>query len=605
MLTTICETSNQTSSRYTRLGLPLRHVPGRLLIGLLAIQAALLSFCVIYQSPCSDEFGHAYAGLRYWQTGDQESFKVNPPLIRAIGSLPFYISPLPKQPAARENHPYSRPEFQAGRELYSLNGQAFRIRLIFGRFLVAGFAALGTVACYRLGNDLADWRVGLGAAAFWTFQPQILSHGALITNDVPVAATMSWAAWFAMRWERDQSWPLAIGTGVVTGVASSCKFTGLLLWPILILLIAGVWLRSGRKPSLGQVLGIFVAGWLTMLLPYQFMAVGTPLGEYTFLSDSLSGSDGSANRFNGSWLHQLPVLMPQQWLLGLDRQQVDFEVGLVSYAMGQRSSHGWWWFYLYSMAVKLPTGTLLAILVGSIYWGRGAARGIRGGLVLWLIALAVIEVTAAKSGFAQQHRYIFPLYPPLFVLMSVPLRRQSIRTTGPTQIVGSTAMTESNTEIAYVSNFQRNTRRLIGVGLAATVLGGLASAPDFLCSFNLPSGGNQNGHFHLFNDATDWGQDADRVKRWIDEHPAMRPLRLHSLNSCSGIAPETLGIDQEIFAASQATIDQERAKNHYWLISKTDLVMREELRSRFFHRPPDDIIGATHLVFYPSAVSPE
>ena len=139
------------------------------LSGLIIVQAALLGFCVFYQAPCSDEFGHAYAGLRYWQDGDLQTFNVNPPLVRAIGALPLYLAPLKHQPVAAATVPYGRPEFPGGRELNSTNGKDFRMRLSMGRLLVSCFAVLGTIACYLLGKQIGDERVGLGAAGFLGF----------------------------------------------------------------------------------------------------------------------------------------------------------------------------------------------------------------------------------------------------------------------------------------------------------------------------------------------------------------------------------------------------------------------------------------------------
>ena len=161
--------------------------------------------------------------------------------------------------------------------------------------------------------------------------------------------------------------------------------------------------------------------------------------------------------------------MPEQFLLGLDRQQVDFETGLASYAMGERSRKGWWWFYLYSMLVKMPTGTLLAIVSGIAYWLREKSEKGQGSGVLWIIALAMVEVTAWKSGFAQQHRYIFPLYPPLFVLIAMPLLKEK----------------------------SKGWRCTTQFALGLTVIGALSASPNWLAAFNIVSGGTANGQYHL------------------------------------------------------------------------------------------------------------
>ncbi|MDA8745105.1 glycosyltransferase family 39 protein [Rubripirellula amarantea] len=546
------------------------------LLALLTFQALILTFVAYWQSPCSDEFGHAYAGLQFWDNNNLELFNVNPPLVRAIAALPLYLEPLEFFPEQTSNHKLSRPEFPLGRELYSLNGSPFRSRLFAGRLLVASFAMLGTLACYLLGKHLGNESTGLVAAAFWVFQPQIISHGALITNDVPVAATMALFVWCFLRWRDSDKWLWAVASACSLGLACSCKFTALILWPIvvgfcLIDLVGRQTMRTQRIRALLQILSFCVLTIFIIGIPYRFASVAKPLEEYSFESKALSGSDFAGNRFAGTWLGRLPVPLPAQYLLGLDRQQFDFESGLVSYAHGEKSDHGWWWFYLYSMLVKLPAGTLLGICAGFAYWLRISDRPIGSRADLWVVALALVNVTAWKSGFAQQHRYIFPLYPILFALISMPMLEETCRTW--------------------------RTVTLISLGL--TVLGMASASPNWLASFNFLAGGTDGGHHHLFNDATDWGQDADRVVAWVQDHPEHRPLYLCSANSFQFISEKTLGLPPDVLY--QPTMHGAHGLRNqsagWWVVSKTDLVMFDELRIRFSNRVPNGQIGGTHFIY--------
>ena len=79
-----------------------------------------------------------------------------------------------------------------------------------------------------------------------------------------------------------------------------------------------------------------------------------------------------ANRFAGTWFGNLPVPVPANMVQGIDTQRYDFERGLPSYLRGQWADHGWWYYYLYALAIKEPLGTwcLVVLAVGVTIFGQ-------------------------------------------------------------------------------------------------------------------------------------------------------------------------------------------------------------------------------------------
>ena len=176
----------------------------------------------------------------------------------------------------------------------------------------------------------------------------------------------------------------------------------------------------------------------------------------------------------------------------------------------------------------------------------------------------MIEITAYKSGFAQQHRYIFALYPFLFLLVVAPL---SMPRGGLTGIVQWT----------------------LKFGVIMTVVASLWIAPHWLGAFNLVSGGNSRGHWHLYNDATDWGQDAYFVAEWIQSHPNHRPLKWVPL----GMHWE---IDPVVYNAPPG-IDGPHDPNRKWVIvSKSELSVDPHLQKDLPDEPVQ-AIGASHFLY--------
>jgi hypothetical protein len=539
------------------------------LTAVVLLQASLLSYAVFRQSAVSDEYGHFYAGLAYWRQGDVRLFNVNPPLVRCLGTMlaSRYEWSTPNSDWTAPQ----RPEFSEGRHLAETHRSKFVHGLQLGRMVVAGFAILGTVVCSVWGRMLAGDLAGVVAGGFWAFQPQVIAHGALITNDIPVAASMLLATWCFSRWSQQAAYRWALAVGASLAVAVLCKFTALLLWPI----FAGFTVATLYRTCVRTVVLHATTAILIMLIliaaAYRFKGIGKPLTELKFVSHMFSGvteATSHPNQLTGGLLGILRSPFPEQFVLGLDRQQLDFETGMSSYARGQRSSHGWWWFYLYSMLVKLPVGTLLAIGVTIICSLRGDVSFTRHHLLPAVIALALIEVTALKSGFAQQHRYIFPLYPFMCILIATPVAK---------------------------SGHRRVAGRMVLAGLLLTIVGAGWAAPNWLGAFNLISGGTNRSHYHLFNDATDWGQDTDRVIKWLRDNPQCRPFRLYSTNSFLGLSSlADVAQDVGVTGPLQST---------WYIVSKTDLAMNPDLERRFLERVPDFRIGATHLVYWVDEVA--
>lgn len=541
----------------------------------------------VRSSPTNDEFGHLFAGIQYWEAGDKHIFNVNPPLVRAIAAISavlWWDRPA-STPMKRADLRLARVEFESGRRLFSEMPREFHYYLVLGRFLVGMFGLMGTIVVFCWGRQLVgDWGA-LAAATLWALQPQIIAHGSLITNDVPVAVCMTLAAWLFCRWCDSPSVSRVVLGGAALGIATLCKFTALLLWPIFLAFTAyEVW-HHRLLSQFGQAfLAIFIAC-VVIGIPFEFEGIGRPLSSFDLVTDYRAPDrildPRWQNRFGSRWIGSLPSPFPEEFVVGIDRQQSDFINGLPSYAAGQRSPHGWWWFYLYSMAVKLPTGTWLAIVVALAYWVSGAARLTRDRLMVMVIAIAIIDITAMKSGFAQQHRYILPLYPFRFLWATTPL--EAWRTARSQGKVGTRAdsLRLPRRRAAYGYG------TVLAVGL--TAIGCASAAPDWLGAFNLPSGGTDRGHLRMFNDATDWGQDTFRVVDWITQHPECYPVRLESVNGFGGIDVHALGVPQDALA---------KAGDHpaWFIISKSDLVGHWWLED-FRNHTPVDRIGSTHFVY--------
>jgi hypothetical protein len=322
---------------------------------------------------------------------------------------------------------------------------------------------------------------------------------------------------------------------VLLGVAQLTKFTCLLLyavWPLLglIFLLSE---RTARHPPPRLVIlrgaqGLFIVllSLLFLNLGYEFQGSFRRLGDIPFISETLSGDElkggGSGNRFRGNWLGTLRVPVPEEYLRGIDVQRQEFEkVGKKarSYLAGRWSEVGWWYYYLYALAIKVPLGAWALVLWGltlTVCRHASCARG-RDELALWLPALAVLMLVSSQTGFNHHMRYVLPMFP--FVIIST-------------------------SKLAYFLRPESWKAGLVILALLAWfAFSSLSIRPHYMSYFNELAGGPGKGHDHLVDSNIDWGQDLLFLKKWLDGHPEARPLSLAYYNP---VDARLIGIDYSL-----------------------------------------------------------
>lgn len=254
---------------------------------------------------------------------------------------------------------------------------------------------------------------------------------------------------------------------------------------------------------------ILLLGLCVLNLGYGFEGSFRKLGDYGFVSETLGGprEDGRTgyspeprNRFEGTWLAHLPVPLPKNYVMGIDFQKWEFERKYWSYLRGEWKFGGWWYYYLYALAIKVPLGTwtlmFLALLV--TLFGERYAASWRHELMLLAPLIVVLVLVSSQTGFSHHLRYVLPVFPFAFIWASKVAR----------------AMDLKRWKIASMA----------GVAVFWTIGSSLWFYPHSLSYFNELVGGPTGGHYHLSNSNIDWGQDLLYLKRWLDDHPEARPL---------------------------------------------------------------------------------
>lgn len=507
---------------------------------LLTVHAGLLAYGAVVHSPTYNEPAHLTAGISYWQFGRFDVYNVNPPLVRMVAALPVLLAGCETDWKNFHKGPGARPEMALGNDFCKANGARTVWLVTIARWACIPFSLLGGYVCFCWGRKLYGLAAGLLSLTLWCFCPNIIAHGQLITCDAAAAAFGVAACYTFWRWLKSPTWWNTISSGLVLGLAELTKQTLVVffpLWPLLWLvyrwpdrrgMIRKDWLREFGMLCLRLMIALYVIN-----LGYGFEGSFARLGDFQFVSQSFTGIPNAdearygGNRFAGSRLGGVPVPLPKNYLIGIDLQRKDFEsYGHKFYLGGVWSETGWWYYYLYALAVKVPLGTWLLLFIGlGARLLAGPSAGFRDELFLLAPAAVILTLVSSQTGLNEHMRYALPIFPFVFVAL------------------GSVA--------ARVFTPRRASSANIMVGCAAAVAiawsigSSLGRYPHSLSYFNEVVGGPKNGWKHLTNSNIDWGQDLLYLKKWADDHPNAKPLRMALYGT---IDPEIIDIDGEVFS---------------------------------------------------------
>ena len=505
--------------------------------GLLVLHVALLVHSARVNFATVDEVGHLAAGISHWQTGTYSMYRVNPPLARMLAVLPVLAASPDTGNVAPSDIPVLRNEWTSGMAFADDNAGRYCHLIWLSRLAGVGWSVLGGLLVFFWARELYGVTAGCLALGMWCLSPTILAFAPLLTPDVPATVAGLAATYAFWHYLRSPSWSWACLSGLLLGVAQLTKFTLLLLYGVWPLLWLHFWLsnrngstRPGQRPGthVAQGLWIVLVSLLVINLGYEFRGSFRRLGDFPFVSETLSGQSfrgmttflepSSGNRFRNTWLGSVPVPVPDDFLRGIDVQRRDFErlrQLTCSYRAGEWRASGWWYYYLYALAVKVPLGIWVLVLWSFLTLsGHPSSGRWRDEVTLWLPALAVLILVSSQTEFNHHMRYVLPMFP--FVLIS----------TG---------------KLAYFLRPQRWRSGLVVLALlgwAAT--SSLRVYPHSLSYFNELAGGPDRGHDHLVDSNIDWGQDLLFLKHWLDEHPEARPLGLAYFNI---VDPRIVGIE--------------------------------------------------------------
>ena len=474
----------------------------RLVIGvtlLLTVMAAELALSVRQQSQTFDEAAHIFAGYRYWKNFDFGDKPEHPPLVKLVAEIPLLRLPLrvPSIPDGTSK----MVEYETGREF--LYGNDAKTLLWRTRMAAAVFTICLGLTVFLLAYSMWGGGPAFLALTLLVFEPNFLAHGALVTTDVGVTFgfVLSVGA-FYFYLKKPSALRLA-GAGLAAGLCLGAKHSGILIFPML-LMLALAELLSLRDPATrkfapglakralnqaGSLAAITAISFVVLWSLYGFryaarpsgLSLNPPLAEFA----KRLGHNSSAIVLEIAHLH----LLPEPYLYGV----VDVSaVSIFPTVIFGKYYPAPQWFYYPAIFIIKSTLAFLAFCclapLGAALWGKQFQRE----MLFLVIPPAFYLAVAMSSGVNFGVRHLLPVYPFIIILVSFAAWNLGKRHGALAALVLALVVCHVASSVRAFPNY---------IPYANELWGGPAKTNELLTDSNV-----------------DWGQGLTAMKRYIDQH---------------------------------------------------------------------------------------
>jgi 4-amino-4-deoxy-L-arabinose transferase-like glycosyltransferase len=465
---------------------------------LLAILVIQLALTIRTESITWDEDDHLYAGYMSWKTGDFGLNPEHPPMVKMLAALPILNMPL-RLPAL-ENRDFKLEAFLGGKEfLFKNDADTMLFR---ARMAAASLTLLLALLVFLAGQEMFGTAAGFVALVLLVFDPNQLAHGAFVTTDTGLTCFLLATVYAFYRFvKRPTLWRLIV-VGLAAGLTLSAKHTGILVFPILLLLALCEWLlrrkaepthKEPRRLGIAQYvlsLAVITAVSLTVLwASYGFRYAARPAGLQ--LNPSSVEYIARLSRPHEAKLLATVAryrLLPESYIYGLaDVRLMDDYYS--SFLLGKTYPHGVWFYFPVAIAIKSTLAFL--VLLGIAIWAIATRKLTRWREILFLtVPPAVYLAVAMSSHMNIGVRHVLPIYAFLGVLIG-------------------------GTTVALV-NGQRRLIYVFAALILFQIVTSLRAFPTYISYVNEAWGGQKNAWWLLSDSNADWAQQLKATKQYLD-----------------------------------------------------------------------------------------
>ena len=483
---------------------------------LLALMARTLVKAAAEDSATSDEVVHATAGYTYVKTLDYRLNPEHPPLVKDLAGLLISTMPL--------NYPFKyfySDDVDQYRNAYAFfyeSGNDADAILFRGRLAVVAIAIILGLFVFAWSAELNGLAAGLFSLLLLAFDPNILAHGHLITQDAAISAAVVVNLYFVWKYLQKPSALLLCAAGLTFGIALVTKFSAPLLLIAYVALV--IYLSSVDRPLAGFVdrysplratkttaislaskalpFAIIAAiGSAVVFLVYSINMLNMPVdAQKTLIENSLPAKAPTISSLAGTTFRPFA-----QYALGFHMVGNHVSVGQKIYLLGDLS-RGARYYYPLVFAIKSTIPALVLMLL-ALAFGRGLRSKSRIGEVALLSGAIAFPIAATLGNLDLGVRYILPFYPLFYIYAGKLVKLFRIESLG-----------------RHFGGRFRPGRAALTIAIATLAIWQIATAsriaPFYVSYFN-EFVGPERGGMIVSDSNVDWGQDLKRLKKYADD----------------------------------------------------------------------------------------
>ena len=482
-------------------------------------------FSIKDDSLTMDEVAHLPAGYSYLTQQDMRLNPEHPPLLKDLAAFPLlFIKGIqfPSDIPAWKTDINGQWDF--GRYFLFKTGNPADKMIFWGRIPMILILLLLGFYIFKWAKELFGNKVALLALFFFSFCPNFLANGRLVTTDVGAAFGVVFATYYFIKALKAPSVRNIILAGLAFGVAELLKFSLILLIPLFTLMGFLWWLTKSGTLLQTLKIGIlvFVIGIILIWPVYQFHTLNYPAEKQLqdtrlYLKDTIGFIKKPI-----IFASDKPILRPYAlYATGLSMIFQRVAGGNTTYFLGEVSNLGWRSYFPVVYAIKVPLAfhilTIIALLYAAWsikrpFWQNTFSRAnnwIKSHFAEFsmLVFIVLYWVVSIKGNLNIGIRHLLPVFPFTILLVSAAtinwLKEPRLKKISPV----------------------RNSRFLSGVKclfLAVLISWQAASVisiyPHFLAYFNELAGGPDNGYEYVVDSNLDWGQDLKRLTKWVNDN---------------------------------------------------------------------------------------
>jgi hypothetical protein len=365
----------------------IRRRAGAFLLAAIVVVYVLATVLAMRQTSATfDEILLPAGGARGYVTGNFDLVELyHPRLMQYVYGLPVVFS----RPAFPEEAGQwtNRAGFRYAQELYFGRGNDAEMLVFRARLIAMAVGAALVLLVFAFVRRHYGEAAAVIAAAMTAFLPDLLAHGGISYNDVPIALAYFGAVWGLDRAVRTPAVKTVLVAAVLVAIALSVKYSAVALAPIAAVLIAieALARRHEWKAYVRRV------AWLLPLavLGAYLSLVTLYLGDVT-LSSFRAGLD--FNVLHAAHGH----------------------AGVPAWLLGRSSQEGFWYFFPLAFLIKTPAALhiLLALAVLGALSARGDARDLlRSPLRGPVVAALVFSFFLMRANLNIGFRHAMPVLP--------------------------------------------------------------------------------------------------------------------------------------------------------------------------------------------------